>query len=140
LSNLLFKIYSYITNTSAKNLINKGINIMSINKNLTSTLFEIPGYTIVQNLGIARGVSVRSSNAFSNFWGLFRSNFGGKISTFITMCEKVREDAFNLLLQHAEQMGANAVIGIRYDANEIYPGITEIIAYGTAIIVEKAIK
>ncbi len=94
-------------------------------QHMTTTAFELPGYRVTRNLGVVRGVTA----------GL-RSIVGGKIHEYVQMCEEARAEAFELMLQHAEQLGANAVIGIRYDATEISENMTEVLAYGAAVVVE----
>ena len=106
-------------------------------RTMATTAFELPGYTIVESLGMVRGVTVRSRNVISTWFGSLSALFGGKIGTFVTLCEDAREEAFTELLAHADVLGANAVIGVRYDANEIMRGITEVLAYGTAVRVER---
>ena len=101
----------------------------------TSTSFEIQGYTIVKNLGVVRGILVRSRSIFGNIGAGIQTLFGGNITLLTNLCERTREDAFNTMLQHAETLGANAVIGIRYDTTEIMNGVTEVICYGTAVVV-----
>ncbi|MEO6882599.1 MAG: YbjQ family protein [Bacteroidia bacterium] len=105
-------------------------------KNVTTAL-ELEGFKIVKTMGIVRGITVRSRNVFANIGASFQSLVGGNISLYASLCEKAREDAFELMLQHADEMNANAIICMRYDANEIGPGITEVLAYGTAVTVEK---
>jgi len=102
----------------------------------TSTAFEISGSSIKQNLGIVRGIIVRSRSIFGNIGAGFQTIFGGNITILSDLCERTREDAYNLMLQHAESLGANAVIGIRYESTEIMSGVTEVLCYGTAVIVE----
>ncbi|HEY3312397.1 MAG TPA: YbjQ family protein, partial [Anaerolineales bacterium] len=85
-----------------------------------------------------RGITVRSRSVVGNFAGSIQTIFGGNISIFTELCENAREEAFNLMVQHAEQQGANAIIGVRYDANDVMDGVTEVLAYGTAVVVEKA--
>ena len=106
-------------------------------KNVT-TAFELPGHRIKRNLGIVRGIVVRSRSLIGNIGAGLQSLFGGNISLYTDLCERTRGDAFNLMLEHAGQMGANAVIGVRYDATEIAAGITEVLCYGTAVFVERA--
>ena len=106
-------------------------------KNMIINVLQLDGYKIVKNMGVVRGITVRSRNVFANIGASFQSLVGGNISFYAQLCEKVCEDAFALMLEHAQQMGANAVICMRYDANEIGPGITEVLAYGTAVTVEK---
>ena len=105
---------------------------------LTTTAFELPGFRITQSFGVVRGIMVRSRSVVGNLGASLQSLFGGNISIYTNLCERTREDTFNLMLTHAGQLGANAVIGVRYDATEIAPGITEVLCYGTAVFVEKA--
>lgn len=100
----------------------------------TSTTLE--GYKIVKQLGVIRGITVRSRSLLGNIGGGLQSLFGGKLSIYVELCEKAREEAFQLMVQHANEHGANAIIGMRYDANEVMDGITEVLAYGTAVVVE----
>ena len=102
---------------------------------MVTTTFALDNYKIVKNLGIARGIVVRSRSVFGNIGAFFQILFGGNISLYTRLCEQAREDAFNLMLDHAGQMGANAVIGARYDATDITGGVTEVLAYGTAVVV-----
>jgi uncharacterized protein YbjQ (UPF0145 family) len=110
---------------------------MSQTHPLTTTTFELPGYRVVKSFGVVRGIIVRSRSIIGNIGANIQSIFGGNISLYTELCERTREDAFNLMLQHAGQMGANAVIGVRYDATEIAAGITEVLCYGTAVFVEQ---
>ena len=105
---------------------------------MTTTAFTIEGHRITRNLGIVRGITVRSRSVLGNFAGGIQTIFGGNITIFTELCEHARLEAFQLLLQHAQELGANAIIGIRYDANEVMEGVTEVLAYGTAVVVEKA--
>jgi uncharacterized protein YbjQ (UPF0145 family) len=98
---------------------------------------EIPGYKIVTNFGIVRGIIVRSRSVIGNLGAALQTIIGGNITILTNLCEKTREDAFELLLQHAADHGANAVIGMRYDATEVMQGVTEVLAYGTAVHVER---
>jgi uncharacterized protein YbjQ (UPF0145 family) len=102
---------------------------------MTSTAFEIPGYKITGNRGIVRGVLVRSRSIFGNIGAAFQTLAGGNITLYTELCEKTRRDAFELMIQHAEQVGGNAVIGVRYDTTEVMSGVTEVICYGTAVTV-----
>ena len=104
---------------------------------LVTTSNELEGYKIVKHLGLVRGVTVRSRSVLGNIAGGFQSLFGGQLSIYVELCENAREEAYQLLIQHAQVMGANAIIAMRYDANEIMQGVTEVLAYGTAVIVEK---
>jgi uncharacterized protein YbjQ (UPF0145 family) len=103
---------------------------------LTTTAFELPGYRTVKTFGVVRGIIVRSRSVIGNFAAGLQSLIGGNISIYTSLCERAREDAFNDMLVHAGQLGANAVIGVRYDATEIAAGITEVLCYGTAVHVE----
>ncbi len=104
---------------------------------MVTTAFELDGYRIVKNLGVARGIIVRSRSIFGSIGAGFQTLVGGNISLFTKLCENTRSDAFDLMLKHAAEMGANAVIGARYDATEITRGVTEVLAYGTAVVVER---
>jgi len=101
-----------------------------------TTTFELPGYRVKRNLGVVRGIVVRSRSIVGTLGASLQTMIGGNISLFSELCEKTREDAFELMLQHAAQVGANAVLGARYDATEIMQGVTEVLAYGTAVEVE----
>jgi|SRR6185437_900624 uncharacterized protein YbjQ (UPF0145 family) len=105
---------------------------------LTTTAFELPGFRTVKSFGVVRGIIVRSRSIIGNFGASLQALFGGNITLYTELCERARDEAFNLMIQHAGQMGANAVIGVRYDATEIAPGITEVLCYGTAVFVEKS--
>ena len=109
-----------------------------IDHSMVTTNIELAGYRIVKNLGIVRGITVRSRSIFGNIAGGLQSLVGGKLSIYVDLCEKTREEAYQHMLHHADEHGANAVIAMRYDANEITDGVTEVLAYGTAVIVEKA--
>ena len=104
---------------------------------LISTTFTIEGYTIKKQLGVVRGITVRSRSIFGNIGAGFQALVGGNISLYTELCEKARQEAYMFMLGHAQRAGANAIIGMRYDANEVGKGITEVIAYGTAVWVEK---
>ncbi len=105
---------------------------------LTSTAFEIHGQRVTRSLGVVRGITVRSRSIFGTLGGSLQTIIGGNITLFTELCEKTRAEAFALMLQHARQMGANAVIGVRYDATEVMGGVTEVLCYGTAVVVEPA--
>jgi uncharacterized protein YbjQ (UPF0145 family) len=109
---------------------------MSLTHPLTTTAFELTGYRTTKSFGVVRGIVVRSRSIVGNFGASIQSLFGGNISLYADLCEHAREDAFNKMIVHAGQLGANAVIGVRYDANEIAQGITEVLCYGTAVYVE----
>ncbi len=108
-----------------------------IDPNMVTTNIELSGYKIIKSLGVVRGITVRSRSLFGNIAGGFQTLFGGKISIYQELCERTREDAFQLMLKQASERGANAVINMRYDANEVMGGVTEVLAYGTAVVVEK---
>jgi uncharacterized protein YbjQ (UPF0145 family) len=105
---------------------------------MVSTTFDIPGYRMARNLGVVRGITVRSRSVVGNMVGGLQTLLGGNITIYTELCEHAREEAFELMMQHADQMGANAVVGVRYDANEVMDGVTEVLAYGTAVVVERA--
>src|SRR5262249_27254163 len=109
---------------------------MAVDLKLVTTAFELPGHRITRNLGLGRGIVVRSRSIFGNIGAAFQILFGGNITLYTQMCERARSDAFNLMIQHAGEMGANAVVGMRYDANEVAAGVTEVLAYRTAVVVE----
>ena len=104
---------------------------------LVTTAFTIDGHRIVRNLGVVRGITVRSRSIIGNIGAGIQTLFGGNISLLQELCEKTRQEAFGIMMQHAGEQGANAVIGMRYDANEVMSGVTEVLAYGTAVVVEK---
>jgi len=103
---------------------------------LTSTTFDIHGYRVVRHLGVVRGVTVRSRGWIGQFAAGLRTIGGGKIHEYVALCEETRGEAFELMIQHAETLGANAVVGVRYDATELADNMTEVLAYGTAVVVE----
>ena len=105
--------------------------------NLVTTNIQLEGYRVTKNLGVVRGIIVRSRSIVGNIGAAFQILFGGNISLYSELCEQTRRDAYELMLQHAEEVGANAVISFRYDATEIAAGVTEVLAYGTAVQVEK---
>jgi uncharacterized protein YbjQ (UPF0145 family) len=102
-----------------------------------TTAFTIDGYRITENIGIVRGIIVRSRSIVGNVGAKIQTLFGGNITLYTELCERTRDDAFNQMITHAQQVGANAVIGVRYDATEISDGVTEVLCYGTAVKVEK---
>ena len=108
-----------------------------IDPNMVTTNIELSGHKIIKSLGVVRGITVRSRSLFGNIAGGFQTLFGGRISIYQELCERTREDAFQLMLKQASERGANAVINMRYDANEVMGGVTEVLAYGTAVVVEK---
>ena len=111
---------------------------MSQTHALTTTAFELPGYRVVKSFGVVRGIMVRSRSVVGNMGAGLQAIFGGNITLYTELCERAREDTFNQMLAHAGALGANAVIGVRYDATEISAGITEVLCYGTAVFVEPA--
>ncbi|HZF34955.1 MAG TPA: YbjQ family protein [Candidatus Angelobacter sp.] len=111
---------------------------MAIDTLLITTAFELPGQRIVRNLGVVRGIIVRSRSIIGNFGAAIQSLFGGNITLYTNLCERARGEAFETMKEHAAELGANAIIGMRYDATEIASGITEVLAYGTAVVVERA--
>ncbi|HVW86808.1 MAG TPA: YbjQ family protein [Bryobacteraceae bacterium] len=104
---------------------------------MTSTTFEIPGHRIARSLGIVRGIVVRSRSVFGSIGAGLQTLVGGDITIFTSLCEKTREDAFARMLEHAAETGADAVVGVRYDATEIMQGVTEVLCYGTAVRLER---
>src|SRR5713101_3050540 len=104
---------------------------------MVTTALELPGYRVVRNFGIVRGIIVRSRSVIGNLGAALQTIFGGNITIFTSLCEKTREEAYELMLQHAGEHGANAVISMRYDATEVMQGVTEVLAYGTAVQVER---
>ena len=108
--------------------------------NFTTTQFELDGYRVVKTLGVVRGIIVRSRSVIGTIGASLQTLVGGNITILTELCEKTRNDAFELMLQHAAELGANAVVGMRYDATEIMQGVTEVLAYGTAVVVEPIAK
>jgi len=104
---------------------------------MTTSAFEIPGYRVVKSMGIVRGIVVRSRSVLGTIGAGLQTIIGGDITLFTELCEKTREDAFERLLKHATEMGANGVIAVRYDATEVMNGVTEVLCYGTAVVVER---
>jgi uncharacterized protein YbjQ (UPF0145 family) len=103
---------------------------------MVTTAFELPNYRITQNLGVVRGIVVRSRNVFATIGATLQTIVGGNITVWTTLCEQTRNDAFDIMIQHATEIGANAIVGARYDTTELAQGVTEVLAYGTAVIVE----
>ena len=108
----------------------------SVSHQMVTTAFELPNFRVVQNLGVVRGIVVRSRNVFATIGAGLQTLVGGNITVFTTLCEQTRNDAFDIMIQHATEIGANAIIGARYDTTELAQGVTEVLAYGTAVIVE----
>jgi uncharacterized protein YbjQ (UPF0145 family) len=104
----------------------------------TTTTFEIQGYRIVKQVGVVRGIIVRSRSLFGTIGGSLQTLFGGNITLFTELCERTRNEAFDMMSKHAEELGANAVIGVRYDATEVMSGVSEVLCYGTAVVVSRA--
>jgi len=111
---------------------------VSVNESMITTAFDIPNYRVAKNLGLVRGVTVRSRSVFGTLGASLETLVGGNITLFEDMCEKTREQALQLMMEHAVERGANAVIGVRYDATEVMQGVTEVIAYGTAVQMERS--
>ena len=103
-----------------------------------TTTFTLEGYQIVRYLGVVRGITVRSRSVVGTIGAGVQTIFGGNITIFTELCETARQEAFDLMIQHADKMGANAIVGVRYDANDVMDGVTEVLCYGTAVVVEKA--
>ncbi len=111
-----------------------------MNHDMTTTAFTIEGYRVTKTLGIVRGITVRSRSLFGTIGGSLQTLIGGNITLFTNLCEKTRTEAFDVMITHAEQLGANAVIGVRYDATELMQGVTEVLCYGTAVTLERESK
>ena len=105
---------------------------------MTTTAFTLDGFRVTKNLGVVRGITVRSRSIVGTIGGSLQTLVGGNISLFTSLCEKARAEAFEMMVAHAEKLGANAVLGIRYDATELMQGVTEVLCYGTAVIVQAA--
>jgi len=103
-----------------------------------TTPFDFEGYRIARYLGVVRGITVRSRSVFGNFGASIQQLFGGNITLYTELCEHARQEAFEFMVRHAEEMGANGIVGVRYDATEISTGVSEVLAYGTAVVVESA--
>ena len=108
----------------------------SVSHQMATTAFELPNFHITQTLGVVRGIVVRSRNVFATLGATFQQVVGGNITIWTKMCEETRRDAFDIMIQHASEIGANAIVGLRYDTTEIATGVTEVLCYGTAVIVE----
>lgn len=107
-----------------------------MNHALTTTTFTLDGYRVIKNLGVVRGITVRSRSILGTLGGSLQTILGGNISLFTELCEKTRAEGFEMMIAHAQELGANGVIGIRYDATELMDGVTEVLCYGTAVVVE----
>ena len=110
----------------------------SVSHQMVTTAFELPNYRVVQNLGVVRGIVVRSRNVFATLGATLQTIVGGNITVWTSLCEQTRADAFDIMIQHATEIGANAIIGARYDTTELSQGVTEVLCYGTAVVVEPA--
>lgn len=108
----------------------------SVSHQMATTAFELPNFRVTQTLGVVRGIVVRSRNVFATIGAAFQQVVGGNITIWTRMCEETRRDAFDILIQHASEIGANAILGVRYDTTEIATGVTEVLCYGTAVTVE----
>ena len=108
----------------------------SVSHQMVTTAFELPNFHVRQTLGVVRGIVVRSRNVFATIGATFQTVVGGNITIWTKMCEETRSDAFDIMIQHASEIGANAIVGARYDTTEISTGVTEVLCYGTAVIVE----
>lgn len=107
-----------------------------MDRGMVTTAFTLPGYTITRNLGIVRGIVVRSRSVVGSIGASLQTLFGGNITLWSELCEQARAEAFEIMMRHAQDTGANAIVGMRYDATEIAQGVTEVLAYGTAVLVE----
>ena len=107
-------------------------------RSMITGAFTLPGHTVSRNLGVVRGITVRSRSIVGNFFGGLQSLFGGNITIYTHLCEQARSEAFDLMCEHAEELGANAIVAMRYDATDVMPGITEVLCYGTAVVVAQA--
>jgi uncharacterized protein YbjQ (UPF0145 family) len=103
---------------------------------MITTALELPGHRIAPNIGLVRGIVVRSRSLFGTIGASFQTLFGGNISLWTSMCERARQDSYEIMTRHAQELGANAIVAVRYDANEVGAGVTEVLAYGTAVVVE----
>lgn len=112
---------------------------MALDPRFTSTSFSIEGFRVAESLGVVRGITVRSRSIIGTFGATLQTIVGGNITLFTRLCEQAREEAFQIMLLHAEELGANAVIGVRYDANEVMKGTSEVLCYGTAVRLENQI-
>jgi uncharacterized protein YbjQ (UPF0145 family) len=118
-------------------ILNFSKTIFMIDQTMVTTNIELSGYRVTRNLGVVRGITVRSRSILGNIAGGLQTLFGGTISIYVELCEKTREEAFQNMLRHADERGANAIISVRYDANEVISGVNEVLAYGSAVVVEK---
>ena len=107
-----------------------------MDNSMITTAFDLPGFRVTKNLGVVRGITVRSRSIIGGFFGGIQSLFGGNITIYTELCEQARAETFQQMRQHAQNIRANAIIGMRYDATELMPGLTEVLCYGTAVVVE----
>jgi len=114
------------------------MNSDAIDASMVTTAFELPAHTIVRNLGVVRGITVRSRSIVGNILGSLQSLFGGNITIYTALCERARADTYRDMCEHARALGANAIVGMRYDATELMAGLTEVLCYGTAVVVDRA--
>jgi uncharacterized protein YbjQ (UPF0145 family) len=110
--------------------------MLALQNNMVTTAFTLPGYRIARNLGVVRGLTVRSRSIVGNIFGSLQTLVGGNITIYTDLCERARSETYRLMCEHAQQHGANAVVGVRYDATELMAGLTEVLCYGTAVLVE----
>ncbi|MGF6417694.1 uncharacterized protein YbjQ (UPF0145 family) [Stenotrophomonas sp. AN71] len=115
---------------------NPTTSLTRFDDSLVTTAFELPGFRIARNLGVVRGITVRSRSIVGNFLGGIQTIFGGNITIYTELCEQAREETYRDMVKHARQLGANAIIGMRYDATDVMTGLTEVLCYGTAVVVE----
>ena len=111
-------------------------SMTSLNDSMVTTALELPGHRIIRNMGLVRGITVRSRSIVGNFFGSLQSLFGGNITIYTELCEQARSETYRDMVQQARQLGANAIIAVRYDATELMAGLTEVLCYGTAVVVE----
>jgi uncharacterized protein YbjQ (UPF0145 family) len=111
--------------------------VPSVDHSMVTTTFTLDGYRVIRNLGVVRGIIVRSRSVFGTIGASFQTLVGGDITLFTKLCEETRQHAFDRMLEHAAGIGANAVVGVRYDANDVMQGVTEVLCYGTAVVVER---
>ena len=110
---------------------------MTVEDSIVTTAFTLPGYRIVRSMGVVRGITVRSRSIVGNFFGGLQALFGGNITIYTRLCEQARAETYQLMCRHAQELGANAIIAVRYDATELMVGMTEVLCYGTAVNVER---
>lgn len=119
--------------SGTRGIIRSPNQVLAMDHNLVTTTFDLPGIRVAKTLGVVRGIIVRSRGAIGNVGAAFQMFFGGNISIYTSLCERARAEAYDLMIRHAEEQGANAIIGVRYDATEVAPGVTEVLCYGTAV-------